>query len=184
LSNPSPRSEALDCPIHANVAVLPVFLTHSSSTQWRKSWWGGRATALPQTSQLCKEVTCKSEMGMWMTPLFLSGGLKWHFVHYKSWCFLMKYMHCFITSFKTRHFSYNNCISVTYSNEPSFLLRLIMPFVRLIYICVLFCIQIAGKMSGRICRNNNTRLYIRFAIRIMINNVHLRIQYYIIEKIL
>jgi hypothetical protein len=30
---------------------------------------------------------------------------------------------------------------------------------------------------------NNTRLYIRLAIRIMINNVHLRIQlYYIIEK--
>ena len=27
-------------------------------------------------------------------------------------------------------------------------------------------------------RNKNTRLYIRLAIRIMINNVHLRIQYY------
>jgi hypothetical protein len=26
-------------------------------------------------------------------------------------------IHCFITSFKTRHFSYNNCISVTYSIE-------------------------------------------------------------------
>jgi hypothetical protein len=39
-----------------------------------------------------------------------------------------------------------------------------------------------SKLSGRICRNKNTRLYIRLAIRIMINNVHLRIQYYIIEK--
>jgi hypothetical protein len=53
-------------------------------------WPYGNQALLTQTSQLSREV--KSEIGDVDDTFVNVRGLKWHFVHYESWYFLMKYI--------------------------------------------------------------------------------------------
>jgi hypothetical protein len=56
-------------------------------------------------------------LGMCMDDTFVK--VRGSEMAFRTWWELVFFneIHCFITSFKTRHFSYNNWISATYSNE-------------------------------------------------------------------